>query len=258
MNPRFLNVPVDVQIEWPRAQAAVTFGDWEIIAFPPSQDHDPSLHIELTRTGLSTVGAGSVLNQFLSVAAWLEDKSALLLPGWAGDSVPCRPPRQTRAWPSSRFYTWGNAWRPVKNENARRALAIYREAVNMQRFHSQPYAVLGFHKIFESAFPDGVTRSKKLEQEVADLFNRNRINMHELRAIGFDRNPPPEQLVSFLYKAGRQAVAHASKHPPINPDTSEEQLQMSVAGSILRKAARSSIKSQFCIGENRWDQNDLR
>jgi hypothetical protein len=201
MNPRFLNVPVDVQIEWPRMRATEAFGAWEIIAFPPSQNHDPSLHIELTRPRLSTVEAGSVLNQLLSIAAWLDDNSAVLLPGWAGNPVPCRPSRQTTGWPSSIVDTWCNSWQPVKDEKARRALAIYREAVNMRHFHSQPYAVLGFYKIFESAFPDGATRGKKLEQEVADLLNHNKVNIHELRAIGFDRNTPPEQLASFLYTA---------------------------------------------------------
>ena len=119
---------------------------------------------------------------------------AVLLPRLGGNPVPCRPPRRTRGWPSSIVDIWCNNWQPVKDEKGRRALAIYREAVNMQHFHSQPYAVLGFYKIFESAFPDGVTRGKKLEQEVADLLNPDKINIHELRTIGFDRNTPPEQL----------------------------------------------------------------
>ena len=254
----FLNVPVDVQIEWPRAQATIAFGAWEIIAFPPSQDHDPSLHIELTRARLTTVEAGSILSQLLSVAAWLDDNSAVLLPGWAGNPVPCGPPRQTRGWPTSSVDTWCNAWQPVKDEKARRALAIYREAINMQHFHSQPYAVLGFYKIFESAFPNWITRGRRLEQEVADLLNRNRINIHELRAIGIEPNTPPKQLTSFLQEEGRHAVAHANKAPTINPDDTGQQRKMSVAASILRAAARSCIKRQFRMGENRWDQNDLR
>jgi hypothetical protein len=258
VSARFLNAPVDVHIEWPRAQATIVFGEWEIVAFPPSQDHDPSLHIELTRTRLSAAEGGSVLNQLLSVAAWLDDTSAVLLPGWAGNPVPCRPRRRTTGWPSSILDTWCNAWQPVKDEKAQRALAIYREAVNMQHFHSQPYAVLGFYKIFESAFPNGTTRGEKLEQEVADLLNRNRINICELRAIGFEGNVTPKDLATFLQTEGRQAVAHANKAPMINPDDTGQQRQMSVAASILRAAARSCIKSQFRIGENRWDQNDLR
>ena len=82
--------------------------------------------------------------------------------------------------------------------------------------------------------------------------------MVELREIGFDRNSPPVEVAQFLYKSGRQAVAHANKKPTINPDDSSEQRKMSIAASILRAAARSCIRSQFKIGEDRWDQCDLR
>jgi hypothetical protein len=78
------------------------------------------------------------------------------------------------------------------------------------------------------------------------------------RAIGFEGNVTPKDLATFLQTEGRQAVAHANKAPMINPDDTGQQRQMSVAASILRAAARSCIKSQFRIGENRWDQNDLR
>jgi hypothetical protein len=195
------------------------------------------------------------ISSYVEVVRLVDQK---LFPGWEGNPVPCRPPRKTRGWPSSIVDTWCNNWQPVKDEKARRALAIYREAVNMQHFHSQPYAVLGFYKIFESAFPNGTTRGEKLEQEVADLLNRNRINIFELRAIGFEGNVTPKDLATFLQTEGRQAVAHANKAPMINPDDTRQQRQMSVAASILRAAARSCIKSQFRIGENRWDQNDLR
>lgn len=94
MAPRFINVPVDTQIEWPRKEAVITFGQWEIISFPPSRDHDASLHIDLIRAGLSDVEAISVFNQLLSIASWLDDTFAVLLPGWSGNPVPGRPPRQ--------------------------------------------------------------------------------------------------------------------------------------------------------------------
>jgi hypothetical protein len=226
MKLSFLNVPVDVQIQWPREQANVAFGEWEILAFPPTQDHDPSLHIELTRTRLTTAQAGSVLNQFLSIAVWLDDCPAVLLPGWAGNPVPVRPNRQTNRWPSSIMDTWCNSWHPVKDEKARRALAIYREAVNLQYFYSQPYAVLGFYKIFESAYPDGHTRKNTLVHVVATLLDRNSINALGLQEIGFNQSTPPQELASFLYKSGRQAVAHAKKGPTVNPDDIGDQRQM--------------------------------
>ena len=141
MKPCFLNVPVDVQIQWPCAQATIAFGAWEIIAFPASQNHDPSLHIETDA-------------------------------------------------------------QPVEDEKARRALAIYREAVNMQHFHSQPYAVLGFYKIVESAFPNGTARGEKLEQEVADLLNRQQ-EQHTGIAGYLVRTEYPTRTASFVPPEGR-------------------------------------------------------
>ena len=90
----------------------------------------------------------------------------------------------------------------------------------MQHFHSLPYAVLGFYKILESAYPDGSERGKKLEQQVADLLAHDGLKIYQLREIGFDLNKSPEQIANFLYRAGRQAVAHANKDPTINPKNS--------------------------------------
>src|SRR5208283_2266148 len=126
MAPNFINVPVDAQIEWPREEAEITFGRWEIISFPPSRDHEASLHLDLTRARLSDAEAISVFNQLLSIASWLDNTFAVLLPGWSGNPVPCRPPRQTRRWPSGILDTWCNSWQPLNDEKARRALAIYR------------------------------------------------------------------------------------------------------------------------------------
>ena len=119
-------------------------------------------------------------------------------------------------------------------------------------------AVLGFYKIVESAYPDGQQRGEKLEQHIAEQLTNGTIKTIELREIGFERNTSPKDISTFVYKSGRQAIAHANKDPTINPDDAGEQRQMSVATSILQAAARSCIKTQFRIGTNRWDQRDLR
>lgn len=254
MVPNFINVPVDTQIEWPRKEAVIKFGVWELISFPPSRDHDASLHIDLIRAGLSDVEAISVFNQLLSIAAWLDDTFAVLLPGWSGNPVPGRPPRQTRRWPSSILDSWCNSWQPLKDKRARRAIAIYREAVNMGVFHSVPYAVLGFYKILESAYPQGRERARNLEQEVAQLLAKKNIDPRQLREIGFTPKDSSEQLAKFLKKAGRDAVAHANKEIGVNPDDARQQRRMSVAASILRAVARSCIQNEFQVRTSRWNQ----
>lgn len=254
MASRFINVPVETKIEWPRKEAVITFGQWEIISFPPSQDHDASLHLDLIRAGMSDLEAISVFNQLLSIASWLDDTFAVLLPGWSGNPVPGRTPRQTRRWPSSILDSWCNSWQPLKDERARRALAIYREAVNMETFHSAPYAVLGFYKILESAYGEGKERTWRLEKEVAQLLSKRDVSERQLREIGFTLEDSPRQIAEFLKKAGRDAVAHANKDPVVNPDDARHQHRMSVAASILRAAARSCIQCRFQVGTNRWDQ----
>ncbi len=254
MAPRFINAAVDTQIEWPRKEALITFGRWELIAFPPSREHDASLHLDLVRASLSDVEAISVFSQLLSIASWLDDTFAVLLPAWSGNPVPCRPPRQTQHWPSSIIDSWCNSWQPLNDEPARRALAIYREAVNMDDFHSVPYAVLGFYKILESAYGEGAERARNLEQEVAQLLAKKNINEWQLREIGFTPEASPEEIAKFLKRAGRDAVAHANKEPVVNPDDARQQRRMSVAASILREVARSCIQSRFQVGTSRWNQ----
>jgi len=250
----FINVPVDTQIEWPRKEAVITFGRWEIIACPPAQNHDASLHLDLSRARLSSSEAISVLNQLLSIASWLDDTFAVLLPGWSGNPVPVRPPRQTQRWPSSILDTWCNNWHPLEDERARRALAVYREAVNMEQFHSVPYPVLGFYKILESAYPKGAERAQNLEREVAQILAHENIDERQLREIGFPSKGSPKQISNFLKQAGRDAVAHANKDPAVNPDDATQQRRMSVVALILRAAARSCIKSRFQVETNRWKQ----
>jgi hypothetical protein len=46
---------------------------WKIFMFPPSREHDPSLHIDLWGNKLTDVAGASVLSPFLSIASWLDD-----------------------------------------------------------------------------------------------------------------------------------------------------------------------------------------
>jgi hypothetical protein len=195
----------------------------------------------------------SVLSQVLSIATWLDDAYAVLLDGWAGNPVPVRPPRHSTSFPSSILDVWCNAWGPIHDDNARRAVAIYREAINMMNFHSSPYAVLGFYKIIETTF-DGKKRKVFLESEISNIVSREGFEVEALRVIGFSE-PSPERIADFLYKDGRQAVAHVAKDPRINPDDVGNVREMSVAALFLHQIARQYIKTELGLSTDRWQQN---
>jgi hypothetical protein len=257
MTSVFLNHPVSTAVEWPRAESKVSFGAWEIVVFPPSPEHDASLHIDLTRSRLTGAGGMSVLNQLLSIASWLDDQYAVLLPGWSGNPVPCRPSRRTREFPTSMLDGWLNTWTPLASEKARLALALYREAVNMQHFHATPYAVLGFYRILELAWPDGKIRGAALEKQVQRQLAGDQIYESQLRHSGYAGDLNAEAIARHLYKECRQAVAHATAEPIINPDETLDQYQMSAAAVVLRPLVRQVVHEELNVSLNRWDQADV-
>ena len=66
MVARFLNHGVDGAIDWPNITVTFMFGDYEIVAFPPSRQNDASIHIDLSKHKLSPVEGMSVLSQYLA------------------------------------------------------------------------------------------------------------------------------------------------------------------------------------------------
>ncbi len=253
MRSRFTNHSVMTEANWPRSETRFSFGPHEIVIFPPDKEHDPSLHLDLGRAGLSGVEGMSVLSQLLSIAAWLDDTCAVLHNGGSGNPVPVRPRRQTICYATSISDHWGNSWGPLEDPVARRALAIYREAVNLYRFHSIPYAVLGFYKILETNF-DGRQRTEFLLRELESMISANQIADYQLGAIEQSVGDSAK-LAEFLHKEGRNAVAHANLSPAINPDEILDVRRMSVAAQILRPLARRFINQEFGVGTNRWDQS---
>lgn len=123
----------------------------------------------------------------------------------------------------------------------------------MYRFHSIPYAVLGFYKILETSF-DGRQRTEFLRRELESMISENQIEDYQLREIECS-NGEPARIAEFLHKEGRNAVAHANFSPAINSDEISDTRRMSVAAQILRPLARRFINQEFGVGTNRWDQS---
>lgn len=256
--PCFANFPVTGEIEWPRRETVFEFGRHEVHAFPPSRDHAASLHIDLTRSRLSDVDGRNILNQLLSIAAWLDDTYAILHDGWSGTVVPVRPQRVGGIGEamSSIVDHWCNFWAPIENATVRRALAIYREALNLQYLNVTTFSVVGFYKIFEIKF-DGKGKKeyfyKLLYTMISDkIFVRRYLGPLELKAMGFYNLPSSEKLADFLFESGRNAVAHASHDPSIDPDDVSDIQKIWAASSILRAMSRRMISEELGVSTERW------
>jgi hypothetical protein len=144
---RFLNIGVDNQVTWPKEERLVRFDQYQLVLMPKTKDNVQSVHIDLVANRVDERTAMTVINRFLSVMAWCDDNFAIAQYGWSGNPVPVPVSKRDLAFTTAHEYIFD---RKIPDaEEARRALALYREARNAQQNGFISYAVLNYYKIIE-------------------------------------------------------------------------------------------------------------
>ena len=132
----------------------------------------------------------------------------------------------------------------------RRALALYREALNAEHNVLVSYAVLNYYKIIELTqrdrdatknwFRDNFSHARRFERlkQSLDDFDKLRgtIEPHE-----------------YIYKSCRIAVAHAGKDSKSDPDDASELRRLHAAADIMQVLARHCIEAEFKISDCTFD-----
>lgn len=239
-------------IEWPRRRATFRFGGYEILALPASRQHGASLHLDLHKARLDSVEAMSLFNEILSLATWFDDSAAVLLGGFSGSARPVPVDRDADGYLTSIMDAWPFGFDRIADLDLRRALAIYREAVNMERYHSLPYAALGYYRLLEIRFPKGHGRAAWIEATIQRMMVEDerpwwRERHHFDQVVG----TTPNQMADYFYRQGRNAIAHA-KDASINPDDVGELRALSVGLPLFRQLAREFIMSELDMRDDRW------
>ncbi|MBT3332518.1 MAG: hypothetical protein HOK21_23630 [Rhodospirillaceae bacterium] len=240
------------EIAWPRKQAIVEFGNWELLAFPSTRDHEPSLHIELTRNKVSAVGARTIFNRLLSICSWCDDAPAALLDGDCGgpDAYPLARTRRSGhltsiidAWPYHRA--------PLAHPDQRLAVALYREAVWLEYISSIPYAALGYFKILEIR-QGGAGRKTWLDHHLQQAMELGEIDDFYLEKFVSAAGENGLSPARYLYENCRLAVAHAAKAPVVDPDDAQSVRDLSASTQVLRTLARKYICVDLDVLEDHW------
>jgi hypothetical protein len=244
---RFVNVGVDNQVTWPKEETLVQFDRYTLVLMPMTRDHVQSIHIDLVANKLSGHDALTVINRFLSVMTWCDDQFAIAQGGWSGNPVPVAVPRRSLAFTTA--YDWIFDRKIPSDENARRALALYREGRNAQQNYMVSYAVLNFFKVVELG-----------HKGRGDVKNWYRDNFETLRQQGlyraeferFEKIRGSEAPHEYIYEACRIAVAHAGKRSKSDPDDASELLRLHTAADVLQIFARHFIEKEFRISDSRY------
>ena len=133
---------------------------------------------------------------------------------------------------------------------ARRALALYREALNAEHSGLISYAVLNYYKIIEL--------TQRHRGATKNWFRNNfayaRGFEHLKRSLDdFDKLRGTTEPHEYIYKSCRLAVAHAGKDSESDPDDAIELLRLHTAADIMQVLARHCIEEKFRISDCMFD-----
>jgi hypothetical protein len=138
-----------------------------------------------------------------------------------------------------------------KTDEARRALAIYREARNAEQNFLVSYAVLSYYKIIELRHPDPGDATAWAEDEFSRGLGRYTQGCSRPVRCRARHTVSPEDHINRAY---RIAVAHATpkKTQPPDPDSLGEVRRLHTAADVLRPLARHFIRNELSVSDFRW------
>lgn len=245
---RFLNVAADNQVTWPREPTLVRFDGHHFVLMPRTKDKIQSIHMDLVGNRLDNTGATTVMRRFLSLMAWCDDSFATIGFGWSGNPVPVPVAKPELAFHTTPHYIFDRRM-PARPE-ARRALALYREALNAEHSNLISYAVLNYYKIIE------LTQHHRAATKnwFRDNFGYARGIEHLKRSLDtFDKLRGTIEPHEYIHTSCRVAVAHAGKDSESDPDDATELLRLHAVADIMRVLARHCIKTEFSISDGMFD-----
>lgn len=245
---RFLNMAADNHVTWPHEPTLVRFDGHHFVLMPRSKDHVQSLHMDLIGNRLGDSGATTVMRRFLSLMAWCDDNFATLSFGWSGNPVPVPVAKPELGFRTTPHYIFDR--KLPSTPEARRALALYREALNAEHSQLISYAVLNYYKIIE------LTRRHRgaTKKWFRDNFSYVRSLDYLKQSLDeFDKLRGTTEPHEYIYKSCRLAVAHAGKDSESDPDDASELLRLHTAADIMQVLARHCIDIEFKISDCMFD-----
>lgn len=239
---RFLNVGVENAVTWPKEEMLIKFDRYRLVLMPKTADNVQSVHIDLTANRLDHREAMTLVNRFLSILAWCDDNFAIAQDGWSGNPVPVPVSKRNLAFMTAANYIFDR--KIPESEEARRALALFREARNAQENGFISYAVLNYYKIIEI---------RNLGKERVRKWFKT--NFEALRAMA-SKNDDIDRFVTlwgatpaheYIHDSCRIAVAHANKKSKSDPDDAQEIFRLHTAANVMHLLARRFIEQEFAI-----------
>lgn len=239
----FLNLGVDTTVTWPKEPTRVEFGGHHFVLFPRTKETSHSISIDLQSERISAEDVRTLLNRFLSVLSWCDDRHAILREGWSGNPVPVPVPRRDMAF--STMMTWMFYRSLPIDEELLNCLSYYREGLNAAEAEIASQEVLSFFKAFEMG-----REGPEVRRWIAKEFEAACKNVQPVFLKHFNEDRQEKVVENYVYENCRVAAAHASKKFTSDADMSSETRRLSVAAEIVRALARHYIRTTFSYSDS--------
>lgn len=193
---------------WPVKPQKVGYRGEDIWILPVMKGYFPSVAMSVP-AGKSRDECSKLLMRFLSSLSWVE-RHGITVDGFTGGSLP-RPlgREKTMGFSISDEFELEYLPEPV-DERALLALALMREG---RALNHPAYAFLSFYRVLEVALPNGKKRGPWIDDHIEVVTDpRAKEAIASLRAGGV------ADVGNHLYRTNRQAIAHATEAPIVDPD----------------------------------------
>lgn len=239
---RYLNLPVDTAVAWPRDPMKITFAGHELVLFPMTKETSHSISVDMATSGLTDIEARTLLNRFLSILSWCEDQHAILGDGWSGNPVPRPVPRRDRGGTVAGQWVFDRSL-PTCQDLLER-LAYYREGLNAREAGLVSYQVLSFFKVFEQRVKGDGKTPNPTKTWIEENFDHVAREIDQGDLARFNAARGSKAIQKYIFDNCRVATAHASEKFPSDADASLEIRRLYSAAAIIQAFARHYIKTE--------------
>ena len=242
----WVTAEVATSIAWPLEDVLVHYDGDDYFLRGTGKDHSQQPCLTMRTSPLQTdTQALHRMYKFGSILGWYLG-GYVDLGGHATSSHPIRYGRMDAAKSGLVMGEWQkfdcNYMPIIPSEEARKALAFWREGQRLYRVHDA-YSFLSFYKVIDSQFTKARGRDKGawIKAAIPKLESHAAKRVAELMELGLD-------VADHIYESGRHAVAHASIGEVIvDPDLVEDRNRIHKDINVMQGLAGLFIEQELAI-----------
>jgi hypothetical protein len=237
---------VETHIGWPQVAQVVEYQEKDFVLRPGNADLMPSIAFNADAYNLEHTAARELMLAFASALAWMAHEK-LEISTWVGGGYPIGIGR--RKMQSVSDFLDARMLPSAMDDLAQTALAFFREGLSS----GNPfYAFLNFFKVISLFSNNGKDRERWMKDALPRMdYPRAKERYAELAASGM------EDIGSYLYLEGRNAIAHAEKEPYISPDRLADHQRIDKDLPMIQNLAALAIEDA-CGLLRSWSQFEQR